>query len=116
MAGENQRRFAFIPELIKQCFCSRPELDAAVFFGMIGVVVPDMVEMSKFGADATKIVPDTRQNGLDLFRRLFRKGGLEIGTTNSIFTESPADKARHAAEQIGGLDRVEIAGGAQQAK
>src|SRR6202171_570217 len=71
MAREEQGRLAVIPELIEQFLCPRRELDATWSFGMIGVVVPDVVEMREFGADAAEIIPDARENGLDLFRRLF---------------------------------------------
>ena len=68
MAGEDQRRLAVIPEVIEQLFCSRSEFDATLLLGMIGVVVPDVIEVGELGADATEIVPNAGQNGFDLFR------------------------------------------------
>ena len=81
---------------------------------MIQVVVPDVIEVGELGADAAEIVPDAGQNGFDLFRRFFREGGLEILAADPVLTQPAADEAGSAAEQIGGLDRIEIARGAQQ--
>ena len=65
----------------------------AAFLGMIDVVVPDMVEMGEFGADAAEIVPDASENGLDLLGRFFRKGGGEIGAADLVLTQPWADEA-----------------------
>src|SRR6266487_2790445 len=108
MAGENQGRFAIVPELIEQFFCSRRELDASWFFGMIGIVIPDVIEMGEFSADTAEIVPNAGQNAFDLFRRFFRKGGLEILAADPVLAQPAADKARGAAKEIGGLVRIEI--------
>ena len=50
----------------------RAELDAARLVRMIEVVVPDVIEMGEFGADAAEIVPDAGQDGLDLLRAISR--------------------------------------------
>src|SRR5258705_13891720 len=114
MACENQGRFAIVPELVKQFLGPRRELDAAWFLGMIGVVVPDVIEMGELGADAAEIVPDAGQNGFDLFGRFLRKGGREIFAADPVLAQPAADEARGAAEETGGLVRIEITRRAQQ--
>jgi len=42
-----------------------------------------MIEMREFGADATEIVPDACENGLDLRRRFLRKCGGQIDARRS---------------------------------
>ena len=61
---------------------------------MIEVVIPDVVEMGEFGADAAEIVPDAGQDFLDLFGRFFREGGLEILAADAVFAQPAADEAR----------------------
>ena len=68
MAGEDQRRLAVVPDLVEQLFGPRRELDAAVLVGMVGIIVPDVIEMGELGANAAEIVPDPVQNSLDFFR------------------------------------------------
>ena len=92
----------------------RAELDAARLVRMIDVVVPDVIEMGELGADAAEIVPDAGQNGFDLFRRFLGEGGLEIFAADAVLAQPAADEAGDAAEEIGGLVRIEIARGAQQ--
>ena len=83
---------------------------------MIDVVVPDVIEMGELGADAAEIVPDAGQNRFDLFRRFLREGGLEIFAADPVLAQPAADEARGAAEEIGGLVRIEIARRAQHAR
>src|SRR6266480_8034524 len=90
----------------------RLDLDAAIL-GARGIVLPDMIEMREFGADATEIVPDACENGLDLCRRFLRKCGGEIGATYLLLPHHGPDRAGDPAEQVGGLDRIEIAGDTQ---
>ena len=113
MAGEDQRRLAVVPHLVEQFAGPLRQFDAAVL-GMIAIVIPDMVEMGELGADAAEIVPDAGQDRLDLLRRFFREGGLQIFAADAVLAQPAADELRDAAEKIGGLDRVEIARGAQQ--
>ena len=80
---------------------------------MIDVVIPDVVEMGEFGADAAEIVPDARQDLLDLLRRFFREGGFEIFAADPVFPQLGSDKSQHAAEPVRRLHRVEEAGSAQ---
>ena len=47
---------------------ARLDLDAAVL-RTCPIVLPDMVEMGKFGAETTEIVPDAGENSLDLRER-----------------------------------------------
>jgi len=37
-----------------------------------------MIEMREFGADATEIIPDARENGLDFLRRFFRNAAVRL--------------------------------------
>src|SRR5580692_5977879 len=73
-----------------------------------------MVDVGELGAEAAAIIPDARQNGLDLPGRFLREGGGQIGAGNFLLARHRADQARDAAKQVRGLDRIEIAGGAQQ--
>ena len=66
MGRKDERRLAVEPQLRKQFVGALLDFDAAIL-GVRGIVLPDMVEMGEFCADATEIVPDTCENGLDLF-------------------------------------------------
>src|SRR6266849_3591531 len=110
MACEDQRRLAIEPQLRKQLMGARQDFDAASF-GIGGIMLPDMVEMREFGADATKVVPDARQNGLDLRRRFFRERGDQIGAADPLLAHHRSNRASDPAEQVRGLDRIEIASG-----
>src|SRR5437879_5338931 len=112
MACKDQCRFAVEPQLRKQFVGARLDLDPAIL-GARGIVLPDMIEMREFGADATEIVPDACENGLDLCRRFLRKCSGQIGATDPLLPHHWPDRAGDPAEQIGGLDRIEIAGGMQ---
>src|SRR3981189_2338350 len=70
-----------------------------------------MIEMSEFGADATEVVPDASENGVDLLGRFFRERGGQIGATDPLLAHDRSDQAGDPAEQVRGLDRIEIAGG-----
>src|SRR6516165_7807605 len=72
-----------------------------------------MIEMREFGADTTEIVPDACEDGLDLCRRFLRKCGGQVGATDLLLLHHGPDQAGDPAEQVGGLDRIEIAGGTQ---
>src|ERR1700730_15805653 len=74
MACKDQRRFAVESQLRKQFVGARPDFDPAIL-GPCGIVLPDVIKMREFGADATEIVPDACENGLDLCRRFLRKCG-----------------------------------------
>src|SRR5260370_26058158 len=106
---------AVISELIEKLCGPQRELDATWFFGMIGIVIPDVVEMRELGADAAEIIPDTSKDGLDLFRGFFRECSFQIVAADPVLAQPSADEAGDAAEQVGGLDRIEIARGAQHA-
>ncbi len=54
---------------------------------MLDVVVPDVIEMGEFGADAAEIVPDAGQNGLDLLGRFFGKGRREILAPDAVLAQ-----------------------------
>ena len=86
MACENQRRLAVEPQLREQFVRARLDFDAAVF-GMGGIVLPDVIEMGEFGADAAEIVPDAGEDGLDLLGRFFRKRGGEIGAADPVLAQ-----------------------------
>src|SRR5882757_5875155 len=90
VACENQRRFAVEPKLREQFVGARLDLDAAVF-GMGGVVLPDMVEMREFGADAAEVVPYAGKDGFDLLGRFFRKGGGKIGAADLVLAQPGPD-------------------------
>src|SRR5882757_1389453 len=113
VACENQRRFAVEPQLREQFVRALLDFDAAVFW-MGGVVLPDVIEMREFGADAAEIVPYAGEDGFDLLGRFFRKGRGEIGAADLVLAQPPANEARDASEKVRGLDRVEIARGAKQ--
>ena len=83
---------------------------------MRGVVLPDVVEMGELGAESAVIVPDAGQDGLNLLGRFLREGGGEIGATDAVFARQRPDPARDAAEQVSGLDGIEIAGRALQSE
>ena len=55
---------------------------------MIGVVIPDVVEMGEFGADAAEIVPDAGQDFLDLLRGFFREGGREVLAADAVLAHA----------------------------
>ena len=112
--AKNQRRLAVIAELLEQLARARIEFDAARLFGMGGIVVPDVIEMGEFGADAAEIVPDAGQNCLDLFGGLFRERRRQIRAADPVLAQPAADEAGDAAEKIGGLVGIEIARRAQQ--
>src|SRR6516164_8722604 len=69
--------------------------------------------MREFGADTTEIVPDARENGLDLCRRFLRKCGSQIGATDLLLPHYGPNQAGDPAEQVGRLDRIGIAGDTQ---
>ena len=81
--AKDQRRFAVESQLREQFVRARLDFDAAVF-GMRRIVLPDVVEMREFRADAAEIVPHAGKNGLDFFRRFFRKGSGEIGAADLV--------------------------------
>ena len=114
MACEDDGGFAVVSQMIENLLRPWGEFDTARLLRMIEVVIPDVVEMGELGADAAEIVPDAGQNGFDLFRRFFGEGGLEIFAADAVLTQPAPDEARDAAEEIGGLDRIEITRGAQQ--
>ena len=114
MACEEDRRLAVVAQVIENLLGPRAELDTARLVRMIGVVVPDVVEMGELGADAAEIVPDAGQDFFDLFRRFFREGGREVLAADPVLAQPAADEAGDAAEEIGGLVRIEIARRAQQ--
>ena len=87
--------------------------DAAVL-GARRIVLPDVIEMGELGADAAEIVPDAGENGRRSPRRFLRKGGGQIGAADPLLAQHRSDQAGDAAEQVGGLDRIEITRGAQQ--
>ncbi len=66
----------------------RSSISMRLSSGRAAIVLPDMVEMREFGADAAEIVPDACQNGLDLLGRFFRKGGGQIGAADPLFAQS----------------------------
>jgi hypothetical protein len=78
-------------------------------------VIPDLVDVCELGADAAKIVPDAGENDVDLLGRLLREGFGEIVAADPLLAEARADPLRDPPEQVGGLDRIEIARGAQHA-
>ena len=110
--GGNVIYLAIEPQLRKQLVGARQDFDAALF-GIGRIVLPDMIEMGKFGADATEIVPDAGENGLDLRRRFFRERGGQIGAADLLLAHHRSNRASDPAEQVRGLDRIEIAGGAK---
>src|SRR6185295_3443462 len=112
MAGEDDRGLAVVAQSIENLLGPRAEFDAARLVRMVDVVVPDVIEMGEFGADAAEIVPDARQNGFDFFRRLLGKSGLQIFAPDAVLAQPPANEAGGAAEEIGGLVRIEKARGA----
>ena len=85
MTREDQRGLAVVLELGKQFVGARRDLDAA-FLGMIDVIIPDVVEMGEFGADAAEIVPDAGQDFLNLLGRFFREGGGEIVAADFVLS------------------------------
>src|SRR5258708_32275397 len=92
MGCKDQRRFAVESKLRKQFVGARPDFDPAIL-GARGIVLPDMIEVREFGADATEIVPDACENGLDLGRRFLRKCGGQIGATE-LFLPQPGPEPR----------------------
>src|SRR5207247_7880618 len=54
VACENQRRLAVEPQLRKQLMGAWLNFDAAIL-GMRRIVLPDVIEMGEFGAEATEI-------------------------------------------------------------
>src|SRR5262245_32904935 len=106
VARKKDRGLAVIAQRVEQHLGARAELDTARFLRMIGVIVPDVVKMGELGADAAEIVPDTGKNLLDLFRRFFGEGGLQILAADAVLAQAPADEQRSASEEIRGLVRV----------
>src|SRR3954464_13669864 len=113
MACKDQRRLAIQPQLREQRVGARLNFDAGVFW-MSGIMLPDMVKMGEFGADTAEIVPHTSENGFDFFGRFFREGGREIGSADLLFAQRWPDQTSDPAEQVGGFDRIERTGAAQQ--
>src|SRR5258708_8050963 len=83
MACKDQRRLAIEPQLRKQLMGAGQDFDAALF-GIGGIVLPDMIEMGEFGSRAPKVVPNARQNILDLRRRFFRGLGGTVWATHPV--------------------------------
>src|SRR5580704_17638730 len=110
MACKDQRRLAVEPQLRKQFVGPRIDLDPAIL-GARGIVLPDMIEVREFGANATEIVPDACENGLDLCWRFLRKCGGQIGATDLLLPHQGPDRAGDTAEQVGSLGWIEIASG-----
>jgi len=65
MARKDQRRLAVEPQLRKQFVGTLLDFDPAVF-GTGAIMLPDMIDMCEFGAEAAEIIPDAFENGLDL--------------------------------------------------
>ena len=59
-----------IAQLAESSCGARLDFDAAVL-GMRGIVIPDVIEMGEFGADASEIVPDARENAPRSPRAIF---------------------------------------------
>src|SRR5258708_39814577 len=77
-------------------------------------MLPDMIEMGELSPDAAEIIPDARKSGLDLRRRFFRERCGQVSAADPLLAQHRSDETGDPAEQIGGLDRIEITGGAQQ--
>ena len=67
VACKDQGRFAVEPQLREQFVGARLNFDPAVL-GAGGIMLPDMVEMSEFGAKTSEVIPDTCQDSLDFLR------------------------------------------------
>jgi hypothetical protein len=113
MACKDQRRLAVVPDLVEQFDGPFRQFDTAVF-RMVAIVVPDVVEMGEFGADAAEIVPHAGEDRFDLLGRFFREGGLEILAADAVLAQSSANQLRDAAEHPRGLEGIEIARRAQK--
>ena len=70
VARKDQRRLAVEPQLREQFVGARRNFDPALL-GEGGIVLPDMIEMGKFGAEPAEIVPDACENGLDFLSAIF---------------------------------------------
>ena len=114
MAREDDGGLAVVAQMIENLLGPRAELDPARLVRLIDVVVPDVIEMGELGADAAEIVPDAGQNGFDLLRRFLGEGGGEVFAADTVLAQPSPDEAGDAAEEIGGLDRIEITRRAQQ--
>src|SRR3954452_8182293 len=114
MRGEDQRRLAVVADAVEQLDAAAGQFDPTVF-RMIAVVIPDMVHMSEFGADAAEIVPHAHQNAFDLFGRFLRKGCTEVGAADAVLAKARTDRLGDAREKVRGLGRIEITRGAQHA-
>ncbi len=100
MRGEDQRRLAVVAQLDEALDASAVvELDAARPFGMLGVVVPQPVEMRELGADAAEIVPDAAQDALDLGRRFLRERRRQVGAADAVLAEQRPDRAHEASRR-----------------
>ena len=115
MACEDQRRLAVVAECIKYLAGALREFHIARLAGIAGIVIPDAVEMREFRTDAADIVPHAGDDLVDLLRRFFGEGGREIRPRDLVLAKQRTDAAGDLAEQIGGLDRIEVARGAQHA-
>ncbi len=65
MAREHQRTLAVIAQRFELRRRVGRQFDAALV-RMIGVEIPDVIEMREFCADTSKVIPHTHQNGVDL--------------------------------------------------
>ena len=113
MTCKDQRRLAVEPQLREQFMGARLDFDAAVF-GMRRIMLPDVIEMGEFGAMRPRL-SQTPARMVSISSGDF-SGKAAVRLARPIFCSRShrADQPGDPAEQVGGLDRIEIAGGAQQ--
>ena len=95
MGGEDQRRLAVEPELVKQLVGAAGYVDVAEL-GLFLDVVPDVVDMRELGRAAAEILPDAVQDRLDLLGRFLGECGHEIGAADLVFAQARPDGAGDA--------------------
>lgn len=114
MAREDQCWLVVEAKLGEQFVGALLDFDAAVL-GMRRVVLPDVIDVRELRCYASEIVPDAVENGIDFLRRFLGKRGGEIGVADLVLAKQRSDPPRDLAEQVCGLDRIEITRRAQQA-
>ena len=69
--------------------------------GLVGVELPEPVEVGEFGAYAAEIVPARAEDCFDLGGGLFREGRFEVFARDALFRQQRADFAHDPAGEIG---------------
>ena len=98
--GEDQRRLAVAPQLLK-AIVSLGRIDDVAFSLRVGMEHLQAVDVGEFGGDTAEIVPDAEQDRFDLGGGFFRKSGGEVGAADPVLLEPRTERAHDAPGEVG---------------